>query len=256
MWCASLAMGCLAAFAVASRPGTTSPWTWPSVPVHSDVPTVPAMVVAFASAPSPGTGQGTGTGTVALKLNDHRDVLAVTLALCQQGAATSCSSTIEVEWAGHVGRSVAESSLEWRRSSTGRWGVSLNSTLGLYPLLSLPSAGRVVLATGSMGPLSMEDVDSVCRSVGARLVTGGWISRLVRPVPVPRPYPFPPHPYLDLLRHTLVNLVYQDDNVMVVPPFNRLSFSLNDRWYGRSYPGASMPLARLVWCRLWARVAF
>lgn len=44
------------------------------------------------------------------------------------------------------------------------------------------------------------------------------------------------NPYLDLMRHTLVNFIYQDDARNVLPPYDVVPFHEYDRGYGKNFP--------------------
>jgi hypothetical protein len=44
------------------------------------------------------------------------------------------------------------------------------------------------------------------------------------------------NPYLDLMRHALVNFIYQDDAHNVLPPYEVVPFRDYDRAYGKNFP--------------------
>ena len=44
------------------------------------------------------------------------------------------------------------------------------------------------------------------------------------------------NPYLDLMRHALVNFIYKDDAYNVLPPYKVVPFRDYDRAYGKNFP--------------------
>jgi hypothetical protein len=190
-------------------------WDWPSIPLHDDLPSLPLTIdlANFAGIPS------------IVVLADHRDAEALTLALCTQAAPGTCNTAVEADWRAHVARVITSF------PPTG-WGPDVDS----YPMSSVAAALRVSRYSGSIDPATFEEVDAFVKDASVHLVRSGHIRWYRRPVPVPRPSPYPAHPYLDLLRHTLVNFVYQDEGIVVVPPFHRVPFAMSDRSYGKNFP--------------------